>query len=54
MPLVGNVFVLIAVQLTKSVVDWSTQPNACLLEAIISKLPLPVAEIVKTTVSAGR
>ena len=55
----GNLFVLIAVQLVKSVVDWSTQSyplgNGPLgPDAMISKLPSPKIENVKIVADAGR
>jgi hypothetical protein len=59
MPLKGNTFVLIAVQLVKSVVDWSTQSIPCVNgpvgpKAMISKLPSPKIENVKIVGGAGR
>jgi len=58
MPLKGNTFVLIAVQLVKSVVDSSTQSIPCVNgpvgpKAMICNWPLPKAEIVKTVGDAG-
>lgn len=59
MPLLGNTFVLIAVQLEKSVVDSSTQSIPCVNgpvgpKTIICKLLSPKAEIAKMAVGAGR
>jgi hypothetical protein len=56
-PLPGNVFVVTAVQLTKSVVERSTQPYALTcgpIEARICKFPPANAVTVKIAVGAGK